>query len=262
MPKTQKLTYEEVSKFFEENGCEMLDDHYVNARTHIRYRCSCGNEPKIIFDSFRRGHRCKKCATENNAKRQKFSYDYVRKFFEDHGCELLEGEYIDSHTKMKFRCACGRISYKTFNDFHTRDRCPKCGIIRRSGANHYMWKEDRKQLREYQVFRDRCYKLLRHALDQTGQSKTSKTYSMLGYTSGDLKRHIQSHPNWKNVKHGKWHIDHIFPIQAFVSHGIRDVSLINSLDNLQPLTSTQNISKSGNYSEDEFNKWLKERISC
>ena len=39
----KKLTYEFVRKFFEEQGCEMLDTIYKNARTHINYRCSCGN---------------------------------------------------------------------------------------------------------------------------------------------------------------------------------------------------------------------------
>jgi hypothetical protein len=59
------------------------------------------------------------------------------------------------------------------------------------------------------------------------------------------------------VKDQKWHLDHIFPIAAFVRCGIFDIKLINSLDNLQPLTRAENISKSDNYDSDAFVIWLK-----
>ena len=54
-----------------------------------------------------------------------------------------------------------------------------------------------------------------------------------------------------------WSIDHIFPIKAFVEHGITDMSIINSLDNLQPLLLSENISKSDKYCEKDFFTWLK-----
>jgi hypothetical protein len=31
------------------------------------------------------------------------------------------------------------------------------------------------------------------------------------------------------------HVDHIFPIQAFLDHGILDLKTINALDNLRPM---------------------------
>ena len=122
------FTYKFVRNYFEEQGCEMLDTFYKNARTHINYRCSCGEVSKIIFDSFRRGHRCRKCATAENSKKQTFSYKYVYDYFKDHGCELLEVEYINAQTKMRYKCSCGDISFTNLNNFKNRKRCAKCGV--------------------------------------------------------------------------------------------------------------------------------------
>ena len=52
-------------------------------------------------------------------------------------------------------------------------------------------------------------------------------------------------------------IDHIFSIKAFVDYGISDISLINCLENLQPISSYENISKNAKYNKQEFEVWLR-----
>lgn len=73
----------------------------------------------------------------------------------------------------------------------------------------------------------------------------------LGYTAKQLKKHLESKflpgMTWKN--RGKWHIDHIKPIAVFVSEGETDPSVINSLENLQPLWAEDNWSKGSKYIE-------------
>jgi hypothetical protein len=41
---------------------------------------------------------------------KKLTYEYVSNYFEDRGCILLEKEYINNHTKMRYICNCGDIS--------------------------------------------------------------------------------------------------------------------------------------------------------
>ena len=82
---------------------------------------------------------------------------------------------------------------------------------------------------------------------------------MLGYSSKELQKHVQSLPNWKNVKDRHWHLDHYFPIQAFIDYGIKDIKLINCLDNLQPLSRKENLIKSCKYDKKEFEKWLNKK---
>ena len=60
----------------------------------------------------------------------------------------------------------------------------------------------------------------------------------------------------KGNKNDDWHLDHIFPIKAFIDNGIKDLKLINSLDNLQPISSVKNLSKGDRYDQLEFQKWL------
>jgi len=253
------FTYEFIKKFFEKNGCEMLDIFYKNARTHINYKCSCGNISKIIFDSFRRGHRCKKCATIKNAKNQSFTFDYVRDFFKQYGCELLEKKYINNNTKMKYKCSCGGIDKISFSNFKTGKRCKKCGIKKVSGKNNYGWIKDRVVFEENKKIRKKYYAMLKYSLNRTNQVKTDRTHIILGYYPEDLQKHIQNHPNWENVKNKRYHLDHILPIQAFVDYGVKDIKLINCLDNLQPLTAQQNVRKNANYNKEEFENWLKEK---
>ena len=255
----QKFEYEEVKRFFEENNCKLLSKEYKNARTHLKYQCSCGNISQIIFDSFRSGHRCKKCATIKNAQNQTFSYEFVYNYFKDQGCELLEKEYINCKTKIKYKCSCGNISQIVFRSFQKGARCIKCGIKRRSGENHYEWKKDRKAHIQNQIFKQKCYKMLKYSLKKTKQIKTDRTHIMLGYYPEELQNHIHNHPNWEKVDKNTFHLDHIFPIQAFVDYNIKDIKLINCLDNLQPLEAKKNISKCAKYDKDEFETWLKEK---
>lgn len=44
---------------------------------------------------------------------------------------------------------------------------------------------------------------------------------------------------------GEWHIDHIQPVSKFDKN--TDVSVVNSLKNLQPLWAQENLSKSDRY---------------
>ncbi len=91
----KKFTFEYVYKYFKEQGCELLEEEYINSGTKMKYRCNCGNVRKITFASFKKGHRCKECGIVKSAKNKRFTINKVKKIFEDGGCELLGEEYIN-----------------------------------------------------------------------------------------------------------------------------------------------------------------------
>jgi hypothetical protein len=72
---------------------------------------------------------------------------------------------------------------------------------------------------------------------------------MLGYSANDLKIHIESlfrdGMSWEN--YGEWHIDHIKPLSSFEND--EDISIVNCLENLQPLWAFENLSKSNKYND-------------
>lgn len=258
MPKTQKLTHEFVKKFFSDNGCELLSTEYKNARTHLDYRCSCGNVSRIIFDSFRRGHRCNTCAQKVRNQKLTYTLEYVKKFFRKHGCELLSDMYENSHDLLVFQCHCGNESKITFNNFRERKRCGNCGIEARSGENHYEWIKDRVKAKNDNALRRRCYSALTLLCKRIGIQKDANK-KIYGYRASDLFNHLINHHNWKNVKDQEWHIDHVFPIKAFLDMGIKEPRIINSLDNLQPILSRDNLQKADKYDRNKFIVWLQNK---
>lgn len=70
---------------------------------------------------------------------------------------------------------------------------------------------------------------------------------LVGYTLADLTQHLESlfteGMSWEN--YGKWHIDHIIPLDYFKITGHEDLNFkfCWGLGNLQPLWSIENIKK-------------------
>lgn len=255
----QKLIFKDVKKYFEDHDCELLETEYINANTPMKYECNCENSSKITFGNFRRGSRCNKCST----LKVTHTFEYVKQYFEDYDCELLEKEYINSQTKIRYRCSCKNIEMIKFNGFCNKKHkcCSECLLKRRRegkrfGKDHWNWIEDREELKERNRFKSKCRSMLRSVLKRIGKPKDNKTFLMLGYNSEQLRKHVYSHPNWEKVRNKEWHLDHIHPIKAFLDYGIRDIKLINCFENLQPLTKEDNLKKGAKYDEKEFEEWL------
>jgi hypothetical protein len=79
---------------------------------------------------------------------------------------------------------------------------------------------------------------------------------MFGMSKRKIHRVWQS---WCYINSSVWHIDHIFPLTAFVDYELFDMKLANSLDNLRPLTGRDNFSKSSRYNKRDFEKWLESK---
>lgn len=86
-------------------------------------------------------------------------------------------------------------------------------------------------------------------VESNWKGSREKCEKKLGYTSADLRRHLESQfsegMSWGN--RSEWHIDHIKPIKAFLDEGVMDIKVINALDNLQPLWASENLSKGAKY---------------
>jgi hypothetical protein len=57
---------------------------------------------------------------------KKYTYEIIKTFFEDNSCELLETKFVNTHTKMCYKCSCGNISIISFNNFSHGQRCINC----------------------------------------------------------------------------------------------------------------------------------------
>jgi len=100
------------------------------------------------------------------------------------------------------------------------------------------WNQDKKHIIKWRSILYRC-------LIYKGKNKNSKTESMLGYSLAKFKQHIenqfQNGMSWNNI-----HVDHKIPLTWFKPD--TPVWIINHLDNIHPLFSSDNISKLNRYS--------------
>lgn len=107
----------------------------------------------------------------------------------------------------------------------------------------------RKFLRESSPevrMKDSMRNMLTRVLKFTGKKKSTRTENLLGYKKEDLVNHLESlftpEMNWGNYA-SYWEIDHIKPLSSMIKAGIKDPSIINALENLQPLTVKENREK-------------------
>lgn len=261
-----QYTIDEVREILNKHGCTLLSDTYRLVSDKIKYKCRCGNIVEKKFNQFLDRQTCKMCPTER-LKYKKIildgeniapsEIDKIKKYYEKHGSILLSNEYINCKNKLEYICKCGRKDKKRLEAFKHCPMCKFCSMPKLS--DHGMWNPNREAVKKNQRFRRTAYSLIHRCLRYLDKEKKQKTYDILGYTPKQLIDHIENHQNWKNVKDKKWHIDHIFPIKAFVDYNISDMSIINCLENLQPLLADENHSKNDNYNKEEFEEFLRNK---
>ena len=57
---------------------------------------------------------------------KKLTYDYVKRYIENEGYELLSKEYLGYKAKLLVRCPNNHEYEVTYNDFQQKRRCPHC----------------------------------------------------------------------------------------------------------------------------------------
>jgi len=105
-----------------------LESEYKNIKAEIKYKCSCGNDEYTTWYNFKKkkNKMCTKCSVNVISSKKKLSLSEIRQFFQKHNCELLEDEYVNARTNMKYMCHCGTLSYIRFDNFKQGQRCMEC----------------------------------------------------------------------------------------------------------------------------------------
>jgi hypothetical protein len=115
----KKYNYEDVKKYFEDNGCQLLTskEDYINVKVKVEYICICKNKSEITFDNFKNGlKRCMYCAN-NKACIKKLTYKDVENIFIKKECLLITQEYKNNQQILKYKCKCGMECHSTLKNF-------------------------------------------------------------------------------------------------------------------------------------------------
>lgn len=252
-----RLSFDFVKEKFAEQHIELLETEYKSNSTPMKCKClSCGSEFTRRWSHFKyKNTGCSLCGYRRRKQSAThYTQEQVIVLFKEANYELLSPYRVKSD-KLKYRCFCGHTSITTLYNFLKGKRCPSCA--KRSERNPN-WQSDREKIALKKMFAVRCRWLVKNTLNSLGMKKTAKTTELLGYSGDDLRRHFESFSEWDSIKNQNWHIDHIFPVKAFLDHQIYDLKIMNCLQNLQPLLATHNHQKSGKYDVELFKKWLSE----
>lgn len=127
-----KKTIEEVREFIKENSngkCELLSNEYINNKTPLLIRCSCGNIFERKFSNINKNFiQCKECTNKMRSEKYRESIEVVINTINSTGCEYISGKYENERSLLKIRCRCGKIFEKSYAKFISgQDRCPDCG---------------------------------------------------------------------------------------------------------------------------------------
>jgi len=57
---------------------------------------------------------------------KRLTYEFIKGRFEKEGYELLSGEYVNAHKKLKCRCNKGHVRCIAYNDFKRGNKCAVC----------------------------------------------------------------------------------------------------------------------------------------
>lgn len=98
---------------------------------------------------------------------RKIHISELKDYFLKQNCLLLEDEFINAKTKMRYICHCGREDFKTWSDFKGGRRCMKCANEKTSKRHITPFSEVVK------LFEEHDYKVIERYYDQKGRIKYS-----------------------------------------------------------------------------------------
>lgn len=130
MRKKQSLTLDEVIAYIRENSnSELLSKEYVNTKSKLLFKCSCGETFEKSFEKFKsKSKTCKECSYNEISKSQTFTLDYVSDYILSKSCKLNSKIYTSSYDILDIECKCGNSYSTDFNSFKNSNqiRCRKC----------------------------------------------------------------------------------------------------------------------------------------
>lgn len=127
---SKHLTQEDAKRNIEAKGYKLLSEFH-GTHNKVTVECPKGHVYSLYYGNLINSNHCHLCF---HAKR--LDHGYVKQYFENKNCELLELVYKNNKQKLKFKCnKCNFIGYVSFLNFQKDDYCCNCQGIKKVTFN-------------------------------------------------------------------------------------------------------------------------------
>jgi hypothetical protein len=107
-------------------GGKCISRRYVNSRRPLWWTCRFGHRWRAIPTNVTQGHWCPSCA-----HRIRLTLTEMRKLAASRGGECLSNRYVNSRTKLRWKCSAGHAWEATPNSVKAQQWCPHCARVAR-----------------------------------------------------------------------------------------------------------------------------------
>jgi len=121
--KNHKDNIETYHKIAKKRGGECLSNEYVNSKSKLKFQCDKGH----IWESIANDIKYLKVWCPYCSNNKKLTIEKMQEIASERGGECLSNEYINSHSKLKWKCEKGHIwEAKPYLVKNSNNWCPIC----------------------------------------------------------------------------------------------------------------------------------------
>lgn len=213
-------------------GGRCLADSYVNNRQKLQWSCHQGHTWLARPCSVQAGDWCLKCSG-----RARKDISWCREMAAQRGGSCLSAEYVNSKTRVQWRCAQGHVWHSKPASVSRGQWCRQCATEKGRVYKDPLCRKLATRLRVRLCNAVRRVSRAGSAVRDLGASIPEfRTYMESRFQPG------MSWDNWGKGP-GKWEIDHVMPLARFDLSKREDVLAACHYTNLQPLWGAENASK-------------------
>ena len=123
---TLKKSDNDIINYFQSEGFEVIDFSYKNNKSPITLKCINNHTFQKSWQQFYKdGQRCPDC----NENWNRWDLEKVREYTESQGMSLISNKYVNSSSKLIFKCSRGHHFPTTWASFYSMGTgCPLCKV--------------------------------------------------------------------------------------------------------------------------------------
>lgn len=110
-------------------GGQCLSRTYISSTKKLRWQCAENHQFTMSLTTVKRGHWCRKCSHKRTADKLRGTLAEMQEIARARGGDCLSTEYINSATKLTWRCAEGHIWQTTPAKVKSGTWCRECAGV-------------------------------------------------------------------------------------------------------------------------------------